>query len=128
MPIPMPSLKYRPAYRRAAVLGTALLLVAFFVPRRYIPSTSLALLEPLAHLLLFAIAGWLWTRAFPEQRRLIVACGIGLALLTEAVQTLPAINRGAEAIDVALDLVGLTLGVTLGAIHARRATGTGIGA
>ncbi len=102
-----------PARVWPAVLWTALLVAACFVPLRYFPSVEWALAEPLVHVVLFAVSTGLWLRAAPRATAAVVAGGVALAVATELAQGHPAIGRGTEVMDGALDLAGVALGLAL---------------
>jgi len=115
----------------AALLWTAVLVGACAVPRRTLRAFDWPIaqpfwpfVEPVAHVLLFAVSAALWLRAFPRHRTHVFVGGLLLSLLTEAAQTFPGIGRGAEAMDVVLDVVGITLGMlAAGAFRSGRISG-----
>lgn len=63
------------------------------------------------HAGIFAVFGLLWLRAIPGRRRyaLVLLAGIGLAAITEYVQSLPLLDRDGDVVDAVSDIAGVCL-------------------
>ena len=79
-------------------------------------------LDKAVHLLLFAGVGLLGVLAGVPVRWLLLGLALQ-ALLSELVQGVWLSERGADGWDLVADLVGAALGVTIGAMLARRSDG-----
>lgn len=121
----------------AATAWSTLILVLCWLPRHWIfaierrRAGGFALgelnLDKFVHVALFAGFGWLWMRAMRERvgdpvrrARLVLVAGLAFALLSEAVQALPAIGRTAHLVDLACDAAGVAAGVWVGWMVASR--------
>ena len=64
---------------------------------------------------MFLVFAALWARAWSSPRRLvwIALGGIGLAVVTEIGQALPAVGRDASVADVLADVIGLVVGLAV---------------
>ncbi|RMH69672.1 MAG: VanZ family protein [Bacteroidetes bacterium] len=111
-------------YRALAVAWTLLILIGCALPGSELPDVSMLSLDKLIHAALFAGFGWLWMQALAHRpgtrTRWILTAGVLLALLTEAYQGLLPLGRTADPYDVAANLIGLLLAVSLVRLRARR--------
>lgn len=70
----------------------------------------IANIDKFIHAGVFAVFGLLWLRAIPRRRYvLILVAGLGLAAVTEIVQSLPLLNREGDVTDAAADFAGVCL-------------------
>ena len=69
--------------------------------------------DKVVHAAIFTVFGLLWLTAWPGRRPYlaVILAGIGLAGLTEWVQTLPLVGRDGEWLDAAVDAAGVLLAV-----------------
>jgi hypothetical protein len=102
-----------------AILWTTLILIGTLLPARSLPETGsgsgfslldLPYFDKAVHFALFFGFGVLWILATGAQSRArVLIAGLALAVLTELLQTIPAIGREAGWEDVAADALGLAL-------------------
>jgi VanZ family protein len=71
--------------------------------------------DKVAHFVMFAGFGALWSRTDPARRRtrLILAAGAVLAVVTELGQATPIVQRDASVEDGLADVAGLVVGVAV---------------
>lgn len=102
----------------AAVIWTILIFVGTMLPASNLPEPEsdggfslldLPYLDKAVHFLMFFGFGALWTLASGtvSARTRVVIAGLGLAMLTELLQLIPAIGRYAGWDDIAADTLGL---------------------
>ncbi|QEH33757.1 VanZ like family protein [Aquisphaera giovannonii] len=104
----------------AAVLWTVVILILCWTPRIYLPAPEhegslvhLMHLDKIVHAGIFAVFAVLWLRTSsgrPRDYLLVLLAGAALALLTEAVQNHPFINREGELADGLTDVAGAIAG------------------
>ena len=111
--------------RALAVLWTVLVVVGLLAPTASLPDLGVATTpDKLIHGALFTALGALWTLAFPDHVRAIVAAGLAFAVATEVGQGVLPVGRSPDLLDGLADVVGLALGVGVARwIAARRPAG-----
>jgi hypothetical protein len=108
----------------AAIVWTILILIGTLLPANSLPDSEgepgfslldLPYFDKAVHFTLFLGFGILWMLVgrTPAARLWVVGAGIGLAILTEFLQLIPAIGREAGWEDVAADSLGLALAFIL---------------
>ena len=102
-------------------LWSVAVLVACSIPGDQLVTPPFELLssDKLAHVVLFAGVGGLWTWARPDRVGLVLLGGVLFGVGIEVWQGLLPIGRSPEAADAVADAVGLVLGVGLGRAFAR---------
>lgn len=104
----------RRPYRLVAVIATLGIVALCLFPTPTPPGPEGLPLDKLGHLAAFALAAFLWHRSgLGAWRTLLV--GATLAFSTEAAQGLLLVERRAEWADIAADLAGTGLGMSLSA-------------
>lgn len=113
-----------------AAAWTLLILIGCWIPgnRLAVDETATSLLrvpnlDKLAHLVLFAFFGALWTRAFRGGRSrfaLVMAAGIALAIVTEVGQGTKYVRREADILDAVADSLGTAIGIGAWILFERR--------
>lgn len=99
--------------RTLAFLWTVGIIVALLIPGTTLKGVPMGISDLIAHAVLFAGYGLLWSLASPRHRITILLAGLALGGLLEIAQwTLP-INRGAEWLDWLADGTGLVMGILL---------------
>ncbi|MGO1978031.1 VanZ family protein [Brachybacterium tyrofermentans] len=105
---------------RLVVLVIALVLnIGFYLPSLPdgTPGTGTVGLDKVVHLLVFALTVWAAGRVLAPRRRFpmgwIVIVAFAHGLLIELVQLALLPERGAEAVDVLFDVIGIALGLGL---------------
>ena len=96
----------------AAVLVTAAILIACFLPNVEVPGPPDVPLDKVFHLLAFAAFTFAWRRAGTVQWGTLLAAVL-LAALTEVGQALFVPTRTGDVMDAAADLAGALLGLLL---------------
>jgi len=66
-------------------------------------------IDKVIHAGIFAVFGLLWLRAIPGRKRylIVLLAGLGLASITEIVQSLPLLDRQGDIVDGASDFAGV---------------------
>jgi VanZ family protein len=72
-------------------------------------------LDKAIHVGLFVVLAILWRRAYPSKRAIgaVILGGVLLGAITELGQLLPIVRRHAELHDLAMDSVGVLIGVAI---------------
>jgi hypothetical protein len=104
---------------RLAILATALIVVACWIPDRWLHESRVqptGNTDKLIHGSMFALFGALWTLGDPSSRRRarIIAGGLLLAVVTEVGQGHPWVHRDPDVLDGVADVVGMALGIAAG--------------
>jgi hypothetical protein len=103
-----------------AWVATAVLLALCLCPKAWVPERSgsgetraFPHADKVIHFTLFAVfaASWSAVGRSPRARGTILAAGLALAVGTEALQGLPAIDRDPDPLDALADAVGTVAGV-----------------
>ena len=112
---------------RLAIAWTLAILVACSIPGADLrpPSMLPFAFDKWVHAGMFLVFGLLWMWARPGRMWAVFAAGVVFGIGIEVWQGLLPIDRSADALDAAADVVGLMVGVPLGRILARRAEGNG---
>ncbi len=117
--------------RILAWIWTALLLVACFLPARWMPVAERKIdsqarrfgipVDKVVHFTMFAGFAFLWSRGERPSRRIaVLAAGVGAAVITEVVQNHPIIARDGEVLDAVADLFGVLSGTLAAAFLSPR--------
>lgn len=106
-----------------AVLWTFGIMIACWIPASLLTSQvdpdsgvfDIPYLDKIIHFGIFLVFTVLWLLASTDPRRLlrVAVGGVGLAVLTEAVQHIPAVGREFDLVDAVCDVVGILVGVLL---------------
>lgn len=99
--------------RTLAFFWTVGIVVALLIPGTTLGGVSVGISDLIAHAVLFAGYGLLWSLASPGQRITILITGLALGGLLEIAQWVLPINRGAEGLDWLADGTGLVMGILL---------------
>jgi hypothetical protein len=72
-------------------------------------------LDKLVHAWIFVVFSILWSRVWPSRYRFarIALAGLGLAILTELVQTVPILGRDGNVADAIADGAGILVGIAV---------------
>ena len=101
---------------RLAVFWTVLIVVLCTIPGRSMPTQFLPFsVDKWVHLGLFLVFGVLWLRARPGRVWAIFAVGAAFGIGIELWQGALPIGRSPDVLDAIADIVGLALGLGLGA-------------
>lgn len=98
--------------RPLALLWTLGIVVALLTPGTTLEEVPVGISDLLAHTVLFAGFGFLWTRIAPRRRTAVLLAGLALGGLLEVSQWALPIHRGAEWLDWIADGAGLLLGIS----------------
>jgi hypothetical protein len=106
----------------AAVIWTVLILLLCWLPATFVqrieegsPWFQVPELDKAVHAGMFVVLAILWRRAYPSRRAIgaVILGGIALGALSELGQLLPIVHRNAELYDLAVDCVGVLVGVAI---------------
>ena len=92
-----------------AILAACLVPGSQIHPPAFLPFT----MDKWVHLGMFLGFGALWLHARPERTREVLAAGVAYGIGIEILQGLLPIERSADPLDAAADVVGLLIGVGL---------------
>jgi hypothetical protein len=105
-----------------AALWTLAIMVLCWMPRYIVEEVEegsswfeIPNLDKVVHWGIFVVFAVLWLRTSTSRRRYawVALGGLALAVITELVQTIPAINRNAGLDDGITDLIGVALGLAV---------------
>lgn len=107
--------------RRAlpALILTLGILAMCSIPGTSIPKVRLLTADKLAHIVMFAVLGWAWLRAFPDKAAWIFTGGVAFAVFTEVWQDQLPIGRTGDPADAVADVIGLALAASVWLIQQR---------
>ncbi|WP_095510686.1 VanZ family protein [Rubrivirga marina] len=104
-----------------AVLAACSIPAAELTPPEYLPFAF----DKWVHAGMFLVFGVLWMQAAPHRAWAVFAAGVAFGVGIEIWQGLLPIDRMPDALDAAADVVGLMVGIPLGAWIARRGESNG---
>ena len=107
--------------RGLALLWTLAAAVALGLPGQSLPEAPVLAFDKVVHLVLFAVFGILWLRAYPRSGWVVLTAGLVFGLSAEIYQHLMPINRTFSLADFAADGLGLALGLGFGTWFRTRA-------
>ena len=107
--------------RLALPIGLALGVLALCsIPGVALPRVRLLSADKLAHIVMFAVIGWVWLRAFPDRFWTVCFAGAAFAVFTEVWQDRLPIGRTGDPADAAADIIGLAMAAAVWAFVRRR--------
>lgn len=105
-----------------AVAWTVALVLGLSLPGETLPEAVLLSFDKLLHFVAFFVLALLWLRAYPARAGRILAAGLLFAPLSEVYQHLMPIGRMFSPLDALADVVGLAVGLGVGAWWQRQRT------
>jgi VanZ like family len=122
-PVPAAATKAAMIVRFAlATTWTLVIMVLCWTPRYIVQEVeegsswfAIPNLDKVIHWGIFVVFAVLWLRTVNSRRRYawVALGGLALAVITELVQTIPAINRNAGLDDAITDLIGVAIGLAV---------------
>lgn len=98
----------------AAAFWTILIVALCTLPGEDLPEIDVVNIDKLAHVVLFAVFGWLWIWSSDRSRSAVVRVilsGLALAILTEIYQGILPFGRQPSVWDAVANATGLAAGV-----------------
>ena len=112
-------LNYSPIMRWLAITWTAIMFIGCLTPHDQVPDELLTWNDKLLHVAIFALFAGLWSLNGLRVTRILIA-GLVAGALIEVLQYVLPINRSADWLDLAADVVGTGIGIGLGLVWVRR--------
>ena len=105
-------LTYSPILRWLAIIWTVIMFIGCLTPHDQVPDELLTWNDKFLHVAIFALFAGLWSLNGLRVTRILIA-GLVAGALIEVLQFLLPINRSADWLDLAADMVGTGIGIGL---------------